>query len=154
MSDNHVPDVAFQISIGRTPGSAYGGVAPGSSSEPYAHQSRGAWLAPAPRIEPQARACQRLEFAVLARALLDATWRDPGDRATHKRSYRGDLRQARRDRQEARDWFGDPRQRDHIEIVADNAGMEPQILWRIVETFIAGTADPKPLHEALNRIFE
>lgn len=104
-------------------------------------------------IDPQARACMRLEFAVVARALLDATWTDPAAGAIGNK-YAANLRQAKRDRDEARAWFTDPRNRAHVDLVAENAGMEASTLWRIVDRFIVQSENPQPLQDALKRILE
>lgn len=98
--------------------------------------------------EQQAR-CRALEFAVLLRALLDATWRDnttvrPSDLTSNQRWLR---RLAIIRRRAARRWFLDRHReaRAHVEDIATLAGLPEGAIWKIVNRFIVAGEDPAPL---------
>ena len=98
--------------------------------------------------EQQAR-CRALEFAILLRALLDATWREDSgvnvERLTGSRKWR--MRLGIVHRRAARRMFLDrhPEARAHVEDIATLAGLPPGAIWRLVERFLVAGEDPAPL---------
>ncbi len=98
--------------------------------------------------EQQAR-CRALEFAVLLRALLDATWQEDGssDPASWGASWSWRQRLGRVRRRAARRWFLDrhPEQRSHVEDIATLAGLPEGAIWKMVDRFIVAGDDPAPL---------
>lgn len=99
-------------------------------------------------VEAQIERCRRLEMAVLIQALVDAVWTPPDWTDKDDRRRRSDLRSGELRRLEVRNWFldRDPKHREHIEAIADSAGMPDGYIWRLVERFLIDGEDPAPVH--------
>lgn len=92
--------------------------------------------------------CRNLEFAVLLRALLDAAWRE-SDIAHYKETPQNLSRKraCQTHRAAARGWLLSPANHEHVETIAERAGLPEGAIWSLVERFVRGAEDPAPLRQ-------
>lgn len=104
--------------------------------------------------DEQTARCRALEMMVLLRALLDAVWNeDCGVQwKTLTAIQRWRMRLGVIRRAAARAWFLRPANREHIDEIADRAGLPENMIWTLVGRFVRDGEDPAPLHRLYDMV--
>lgn len=103
--------------------------------------------------DEQVARCRALEMMVLLRALLDAAWKESD--IAHRMDTpqnKSVAHSMRAHRAAARWWLLSPVNREHIETIAERAGLPDDWIWILVRRFVRDGEDPAPLRQLYQTI--